>query len=127
MQVSRRSLFALIAGLGVLGRTKPSESKHVGVSEGPQGRKYFAVCDWGPGSDIAVTVVYWRDTNGDFYIQDMHECTAEQVEDRRCPCRRWFPEHAPDDAHFLASFKQAGGELDGSGTAKGAILLPVKV
>jgi len=100
MQVSRRGLFGFLGGLLVLGRTKPLESKQVGVSEGPQGRKLFALCDWARDSDIGVTVVYWRDEAGTFYIHAMHECTAEQVEDQRCPCRRYFPGHG---AHLNVS------------------------
>jgi hypothetical protein len=122
--VNRRNLLGLIAGLAVLGRTKPSESKQATVlppEAAPNGRQYFAVSDWGRDKDIAVTCVYWRDEHGDYYIQDMHECTAQQVMDHRCPCTRFIPQHAHDE-DLMGHFLDAGGDLE-----RDRLVLPCKV
>lgn len=124
--MNRRGFMGVLAGIGALltlGRTKPPEAAHEGVSGHRTGRKLYAVTDWGHGSDVAVTVVYWRGEDGSFYIQDMHECTSEQIEDGRCPCRRYFPGHRVHDEDMQGRFLKAGGEFEDWKP----IVLPLKI
>lgn len=123
--MNRRGFMGVLAGIAALltlGRTKVPELKPEGVSGQRTGRKLYAVTDWAYDSDVAVTVIYWRGEDGNFYIQDMHKCTSEQIEDGRCPCQRYFAGHRVHgdiDGRFLA----AGGEFD----RWGPVVLPLKI
>lgn len=134
--MNRRGFVGLLAGLSgllTLGRTKPSESTQGEVIAPEKGRKLYAVTDWACGMDVAVTCVYWRDTKGDYYIEDMYQCTSEQIEEERCPCRRYLPnlrghheEYLSDRLHFddlEGRFLDAGGEP----TPWGFAVIPVKI
>lgn len=116
--MNRRGFFGILAGVLILGRTKPPEPRQAGVSKRPHGRKLYAATDWGRSNDIGVTVVWSRDADGTFCIEDEYECTSEQIEDGRCPCRRYF---VPTRVHYV---DQPGRFLESEASRWQYLVLP---
>jgi hypothetical protein len=120
--MNRRGFVGILAGLSGLlgmGRSRPTESRPVRELVGPEGqagplgpqcpagppapvRECFASTDWGVDRDIGTTTIYWIGSDGIFHILAQHECTAEQVENESCPCRRYFstPGHPPGKVYI---------------------------
>jgi hypothetical protein len=107
--MNRRGFVGLLAGLSgllVMGRSKPAESKQERVSETENGQKLYASVAWVRDRDFCSTVVYWLGKDGIIHLYDMYECTAEQIVDRRCRCRRYIPSRTHDEdriGHWVAA------------------------